>query len=82
MKAKYLVIGDWIRSSEDGDRHYISARQLIDLYGVDSKECKTIENNQPMSLVGVDLTMFTVLRPLFHGQYREHIEKLNMGVLR
>lgn len=80
--AKYLIIGDWVRSKNDGDRHYISARQLIELYGLDPKECKTIENNQPMSLLGVDLTMFTVLRPLIHGKYREHIEKIKMGAIR
>jgi hypothetical protein len=80
--AKYLVIGDWIRSANDGDRHYISARQLVELYGIDPRDCKTIENNQPMSLVGVDLNKFVVLRPLFHGKYREHIAKLEMGLLR
>lgn len=35
---KYLVCPGHVKS-KDGDTHYISARQLMQLYGVSPKEC-------------------------------------------
>lgn len=75
---KYLVIGDWIRSENDGQRHYVNADRLVNLYGLDPKDCKKIESYKPMATRGLDFTNFRhVLYPLHNGKYREHIEKLN-----
>lgn len=38
--AKYLVIAGWVRSRNDGDRHWISGKQLCSLYGVNPKDCR------------------------------------------
>lgn len=38
-KVKYIVVPGWITSTNDGQRHYISAYKLIDLYGVKESEC-------------------------------------------
>ena len=39
MTIKYVVCPGYIRSKTDGDRHFITASQLIHLYGVDPTEC-------------------------------------------
>ena len=39
MQRKYLVQPGWVRSQNDWDRHYIDARTLMRLYGVDPSEC-------------------------------------------
>lgn len=36
---KYAIHPGWIISRNDGDRHFITFRQLCDLYDVDPKEC-------------------------------------------
>lgn len=37
--TKYLIVPGNVKSKNDGETHYISASQLIDLYGVDPSEC-------------------------------------------
>lgn len=36
---KYLVIPGYLRSSTDGQRHWINSAQLIKLYNVNPEEC-------------------------------------------
>lgn len=43
---KYIVIPGEVRSQNDGDIHFISAQQLIHLYGVDPKECKIVTRGE------------------------------------
>lgn len=38
-QRKYLIHPGWVTSHTDGDEHYITARQLIKLYGVAVSEC-------------------------------------------
>ena len=38
-KPRYLVCPGHVISKTDGDRHYISAQQLIQLYGVRRQDC-------------------------------------------
>ena len=39
MKPKYIVVPGYIRSINDGDKHFITGEQLIRLYKVNPKEC-------------------------------------------
>ena len=36
---KYLCHGGYVRSRHDGEIHYVSARRMPQLYGVDPAEC-------------------------------------------
>jgi hypothetical protein len=41
---KYLVIADYVRSKNDGDRHYIGCNKLMNLYGVHAEECICLDS--------------------------------------
>lgn len=43
---KYLVIPNYTISLTDADRHYVDAHSLIQLYGVNPKECIVIGRAQ------------------------------------
>ena len=47
----YVLLPGYITSKIDGDIHYIGARQLAKLYGVDYNECYVI-NDERESLWG------------------------------
>lgn len=36
---KYVIHPGFVISKNDGDRHYVTANQLIRLYGVNPREC-------------------------------------------
>lgn len=69
LKKKRIVIGDWVHSKKDFDRHYINALELCRLYGFDPKECIIAETDSPESLLGLSSTLprFTVR---FDGDYQ------------
>ena len=67
MAIKYLVFPGNIGSKNDNDIHYIDGKKLINLYGVDSKECVIVTTEKEMlGLRG----QFTVLRPCLNGDYK------------
>lgn len=43
---KYVVCPGYIRSATDGQRHFITARALAELYGVPANECVTYDYDQ------------------------------------
>ena len=43
MKKKYVICPGEVTSKIDGQRHYIGPMRLIQLYGVDQKECEIYE---------------------------------------
>ncbi len=43
MKTKYVICPGYVTSKNDGQRHYISAKQLMRLYGVNPLECVIYE---------------------------------------
>ncbi len=43
MPIKYVIAPGYVRSTFDGDRHYIGAMQLIRLYRVSPEECRFYE---------------------------------------
>lgn len=63
---KYLICPGYVISKNDGDRHYISAHQLMRLYKVKPSEC-VISNDPdvPTSL----LANLLPLRPRYDGDY-------------
>lgn len=71
MKPKYLLCPGEIRSKNDGDLHYISARRLIELYGVDPRECTTDDRG---------LEGLIPLRPRYQGDYREWLKQIESEV--
>ena len=65
MSKKYLVKAGWMTSKTDGDRHFISAKKLMDLYRVNPREC-VIFSDKFKYLDDVDLI---VLTPRYDGNY-------------
>jgi hypothetical protein len=68
---KYLVIPDYVKSKNDGQKHYITAKELIRLYGVNPKECVIYDPSKRQHTSNL-----IPLGPLFSGKYEEYIEKL------
>jgi hypothetical protein len=63
---KYLVFPDFVYSKNDGDKHFISGKSLISLYGVSRDECVIVTHeSQLKNLKGT----FTVLKPNYLGDY-------------
>lgn len=68
---KYKIHPGFVISKNDGDRHYIQARQLMRLYKVHPKECVVCQECQrgvptPVSCWS---EFYTNLFPDFHGNY-------------
>lgn len=57
---KYIVRPGYVNSASAGNRHYITGKRLIDLYGVDWREC--IIENTGKEIRGVH-GKFIVLEP-------------------
>lgn len=70
---KYVLCPDWVRSTTDGDEHYIDARTLARLYGVPLVECYVYNegfqrmSNRPKGLI--------YLQPRYHGDYKEWLSQ-------
>lgn len=67
--TKYLVRPGYVRSKSDGDEHYISFKQLCDLYGVNPAECMNLEM---ANMHGYNPDLFDglpVLEPRYDGNY-------------
>jgi hypothetical protein len=64
MKKKYVITPGSVFSRIDGQRHYITAPQLMRLYGVTQDECVIVNpmfEKPPEGLI--------VLAPRYDGQY-------------
>ena len=67
---KYLVIGDYVISKIDSQRHYVNAYRLCQLYGVNTSECIMIEQGREEDLRGRNLENLIILRPRYNGNYK------------
>ena len=67
MSKQYLVFPGLVRSESEGDFHYISASQLINLYRVRSMDCKIVTSENDVK--GIDWLKYTILRPRTDGNY-------------
>lgn len=65
---KYLIYPGVITSIHDGEDHYISAGQLINLYRVDPRKCKIVRNER--DLFGLNLDEYIALTPRKDGNYQ------------
>ncbi len=68
-EKKYLVLPGYVTSKNDGALHFITAHQIMDLYGVNPSECWIQEFGQP-PIRGVDTSALIALRPSYEGDYR------------
>ena len=69
--VKYVLVPQEVKSA-DGDRHFISAPQLADLYGVSMKDCIIRDYRRPETLLGYSedyLNSLTWLLVQDDGQY-------------
>ncbi len=48
---KYIVIGGYVNSRTDGQRHYVNAMELCRLYKVHPSECLLVEERNPRDLI-------------------------------
>ncbi len=44
---KYLLVGDYVFSRHDGDKHFISASRLCELYNLNPRECVFCDSKRP-----------------------------------
>lgn len=70
---KYLVIGGYVHSKNDGHRHYIPASTLVRLYGVNPHDCLMADRNEvDRVLMGIDpmkRSLLVRLLPRYDGNY-------------
>jgi hypothetical protein len=74
MDKKYLVIGDYIRSKNDGQEHFVPASVLVRLYNVDPNECIMVDRGHELyALMGVapeHRSRLIRLFPRYDGDYQ------------
>lgn len=80
MIKKYLVIGDYVISKSDGQRHYVTAKELVKLYGVKPSECELFETREPRDPRKVN-TNLIVLKPLYNGDYSTYLDSIKSKAL-
>lgn len=61
---RFCIHPGFVVSANDGDRHYISYPKLIELYGVNPKDCAQFRANSAIHMGK------TCLRPSSSGRYR------------
>jgi hypothetical protein len=69
LSKKYLVIPGEVVSQNDGQTHFISAQQLIKLYGVDKRDCVIVS---PKSIAINFYEDLIKLTPKEDGNYQLH----------
>lgn len=73
VMIRYIVRPGYVISQTDGDRHYISASQLMHLYGVQTRECVILRGPEDRyKLRGLKHDLINLF-PRFDGKYNERI---------
>lgn len=73
---KYIVVASTVRSANDGDIHFVSAKRLIELYGVDPKNCiVAVDSFRSVSRALERFPDAEILRPSSDGQYGEDVAR-------
>lgn len=69
-KAKFLVIGGYVVSPNDGEIHFVPAHELCRLYGLDPRvpNVRLADIRRPETLLGYD-DSWIVLTPRSSGDY-------------
>ena len=69
---KYIVRPGYVMSKYDGDRHYISASQLIHLHGVQISECIIVRGPEDhYKLMGINRDLISLF-PRADGNYKSY----------
>ena len=74
MTVKYAVYAGYTTSKTDGQDHFVSAKQLMFLYGVRQDECLIVPHHRtghPSEYAHLDerAAKLIALRPRFDGDY-------------
>lgn len=64
---KYLLIGDYVFSKGDDERHYITSSMLSRLYNLKQSECVFADFEKPQTWLGYDNLI--ELYPDYNGNY-------------
>jgi len=64
-KKKYVIFPGWIRSKNDGDRHFIGVGALAELYQVNLSECLVYDDHMPSHFYDGLIR----LHPKYNGDY-------------
>ena len=78
---KHLVIGDWIISKNDRQRHYISSHQLVRILNLSIRECILIDKNNTkvpyeVMMRGIIMDDFNIVTPESSGVYDRTMIKI------
>ena len=73
MIPKFMIHPYTVTSKRDGDRHHISFRELVHLYGVNPAQCFRAGDK---NLRGLKYKDFIHLCARFEGDYKEHLAEL------
>lgn len=67
---RYLVYGGWVDSRNDHDSHFVSAHRLVQLYGLNPRDCLLTdrEDGRFPEYLAPDVE-YMVLRPRYDGNY-------------
>ena len=68
--AKYLIVPGWVTSKNDGDKHFISAERLIDLYGINPQDCRIFNDDGKSHRGFIRKADEIILEPDFTGEYK------------
>jgi hypothetical protein len=74
----FVVRPGYVTSRSDGDRHWIGAQQLMELNGVDPRDCVIEDPKIPLH-PGYDVESMVVLEPKEDGEYGEVRWELESG---
>ena len=77
-EKKYAVFPQHIISKSDGDRHFVSAQQLIRLFDVNPKECE-IWNTDDIVRGFRPHPDLIWLTPMYNGDYSIETARKRMG---
>lgn len=60
----------------DGDLHYMTFSQLLDLYGLDMRKCVVWDDEKPETFRGRNPADYIHFYPRWRDDYEEHKKKL------
>lgn len=71
MAKRFAIYPSTVRSQTDGQEHFVSGGRLIELYGLDFRECYIVRRDRG-EIIDPDLLP---LFPLQHGGYKKYLEQ-------
>ena len=73
------VVGGYVASINDDDLHYVSAPELLRLYGLDRDAVTWIGEDASFQQVLWLPERAVILGPRFEGDYRQHLEDVGLA---